>query len=120
MAPRPWVDQLAARGRTQSIATFDLGEAQWDLVVVTYEPAPVTTTDYVNKLKRALRPGGLVVIESFASDEDSKMRRPVDVDHARLLAAFGEFRILHLEDVRAPPEWTHDVTRLARLVAERR
>jgi hypothetical protein len=48
------------------------------------------------------------------------MRRPVDIDPARLLTAFGEFRILHFEDVKARPEWTQDVTRLARLVAERR
>jgi SAM-dependent methyltransferase len=104
----------------QSIQEFDLGTVQWDLIAIMYEPAPVTTTSYVEKISKSLRPGGLVVVESFASDRAAQIRRPVDIDPAELLAAFGGFRILHFEDVIAMPEWTQTKTRLTRLVAEKR
>jgi hypothetical protein len=103
-----------------TIADFALGTAQWDLIVITYEPAPLTTPAFVAKLAKSLRPGGLVVIESFASDTTAQGRRPVDIDPAELLAAFGTFRIRHFEDVVAMPEWTTSKTHLVRLVAEKR
>jgi SAM-dependent methyltransferase len=100
---------------------FDYGESQWDLVVITYEPSPVTETAYVARLSRALRPGGLLVIESFASDRDAKGRKPVDIDPADLLRAMLGLRILRFEDVEAAPDWGGAVkTRLARLVAQKK
>ncbi|HEX7507272.1 MAG TPA: class I SAM-dependent methyltransferase, partial [Polyangia bacterium] len=104
----------------QSIQEFDLGAAQWDLIVILYEPAPVTSASYVEKLAKSLRPGGLIVVESFASDKTAKIRKPVDIDPVELLAAFTGFRILHFEDVVAMPEWTDSKTRLARMVAGKR
>ena len=74
----------------------------------------------MEKLAKSLRPGGLIVVESFASDKTAKIRKPVDIDPAELLAAFTGFRILHFEDVVAMPEWTDGKTRLARMVAEKR
>ena len=102
-----------------SIQAFALGHARWDLIVLTYEPAPLTTPAYVADLAKALRPGGLVVVESFASDADAVRRRPVDIDPQSLRRAFATFRILHFEDVVAMPEWTKEKTRLVRLVAEK-
>jgi SAM-dependent methyltransferase len=103
-----------------SIQDFDWGTAKWDLIVITYEPAPLTTRDFVAKLAKSLRPHGLVVIESFASDASVPSRRPVDLDPTGLLHAFSDFHVLHFEDVVAMPEWTRDKTRLARLVAQKR
>jgi len=107
----------------ESLQGFDMGRAAWDLIVITYEPAPVVAKEYVQKLAAALRPGGLVVIESFASDAGAKQRRPVDIDPQEMLRTFStlpDFRILHFEDVVGTPEWTRDKTRLTRLVAEKR
>jgi SAM-dependent methyltransferase len=104
----------------ETIQAFELGTAQWDLIAILYEPAPVTSASYVATLGKALRPGGLVVIESFASDATAKIRKPVDIDPSDLLDAFRGFRILHFEDVVAMPEWTDSKTRLVRMVAERR
>jgi SAM-dependent methyltransferase len=116
-ASRAGVQVKATR---QSIQDFDLGIAQWDLIVITYEHAPITVASYTEKLARSLRPDGIVVLESFASDATAKGRKPVDIDPAELLVAFSGFRILHFEDVVAMPEWTDTKTRLARLVAEKR
>ena len=100
---------------------FDYGRAQWDLIVITYEPFPLTDSGYVERLLQSLRPRGLVVIESFASDAGAARRKPVDIDPVDLLRAFQPgFRILHFEDVSAVPDWDATKTRVARLVAEKK
>jgi SAM-dependent methyltransferase len=104
----------------QSDEQFDFGTARWDLSVITYEPVPLTTASYVKKLSDALRDGGLVVIESFASESGAFNRRSVDIDPRELRRAFGSFRILHFEDTFAMPDWGKERTRLARLIAERK
>jgi SAM-dependent methyltransferase len=100
--------------------TFDLGQVQWDLIVATYAPFPLTTADYVQRLRGSLTSGGLVVVESFASDANAPGRRPVDIDPTDLRRAFDSFRILYFEDTVAMPDWTREKTRLVRLVAEYR
>ena len=105
----------------KSNGEFDFGTAQWDLIVITYEPFPVTDSRYVARIAQALKPGGLVVIESFASDATAAVRKPVDIDPGELLPAFQNgFRILHFEDTMAVPDWDPGKTRLVRLVAEKR
>ncbi|QOY86966.1 methyltransferase domain-containing protein [Paludibaculum fermentans] len=99
---------------------FDYGVAQWDLMVFTYVPFAVENADYVQRLKSALRPGGLVVIESFASDTGSAGRRPVDIDPVALRKAFEGFRIEKLDDVTDAPDWTTDKVRLVRMIAEKK
>ena len=103
-----------------SEAKFDYGTAQWDLIVIAYEPFPVADPRYIVRLSNALRPGGLLVVESFASDRSAAMRKPVDIDPAELLRAVESFRVLHFEDVEAVPDWDPAKTRLARLIAQKK
>jgi SAM-dependent methyltransferase len=104
----------------QSREQFDFGAAQWDLIVITYETIPLETSTYAKKLRDSLRPGGLIVIETTASDSGQPLNRSVDVDPGQLLRAFNGFRILHFEDTVAMPDWGKQKTRLARLVAEKK
>lgn len=104
----------------QSNEEFEFGSAKWDLIVVTYEPVPLTNADYVRKLGASLRRGGLIVVESFASDASSTGRRPVDIDPRELRAAFGAFRLIRFEDTVALPDWGKEKIRLIRMVAEKR
>jgi SAM-dependent methyltransferase len=99
---------------------FDFGAAQWDLIVITYETIPLETTSYVTRLRDSLRAGGLIVIETTASDAGQPLTRSVDVDPGRLLRAFDGFRILRFEDTVAMPDWGKEKTRLARFVAEKK
>ena len=99
---------------------FDFGTAQWDLIVITYEIIPLETMSYGTRLRNSLRAGGLIVIETTASDAGQPLTRSVDVDPARLLRALDGFRILHFEDTVAMPDWGKEKTRLARLVAEKK
>jgi SAM-dependent methyltransferase len=100
---------------------FDYGTDQWDLIVFVYEPFPITTAAYVQRLHRSLRAGGLVVIEGFGVEETVKTRPTTAIDPARLLAAFKDFRLLHYQDVVAVPDWGGPKPqRLVRMVAEKR
>ncbi len=104
----------------RSSDSFDYGLSRWDLIVATYVPFPLTTDLYANKLLNALRPGGLLVIESFASDTNAPNRRPVDIDPNALLKALEPFRIVQFEDAEGDSEWVPQKTRLVRIVAQRK
>jgi SAM-dependent methyltransferase len=99
---------------------FDYGVGQWELVVLAYEPLPAPMAPYVERLRRALTPGGLLVLESFASEGARARRRPVDVDPAELRAALGGWRVHRFDDAVATPDWGDRDARLVRAVAERR
>lgn len=100
---------------------FDYGTEQWDLIVFVYEPFPITTAAYVQRLHRSLRAGGLIVIEGFGVEETVKNRPTTAIDPARLLAAFKDLRLLQYQDVVATPDWGGPKPqRLVRMVAEKR
>jgi SAM-dependent methyltransferase len=99
---------------------FDYGIARWELVVLTYQPLPSPLAPCVERLRRALAAGGLLVLESFASDAARARRRPVDVDPAELRAALGGWRVHRFDDAVATPDWGDRDARLVRAVAERR
>ena len=99
---------------------FDYGTSQWDLIVFTYEPFPVTSAAYIDRLRQSMRPGAVIVIESFGEEEEVKGRPATAIDPGRLLAAFKDFRLLYYQDVVAKADWGLNDRRLVRLVAERR
>ena len=75
-------------------AQFDYGHNRWDLIAVIYGPGSTADERFVQRLSDALKPGGIVVVESFASPRAAARRRPVDIDPADLLRAFAAFRLL--------------------------
>jgi SAM-dependent methyltransferase len=105
--------------RREPDQSFDFGEAAWDLLAVIYGPVSITDPAYAARLHRAVKPGGLVVVESFASDRDSLRRRPIDIDPADLRRAFDAFRFVRFEDIDGVSEWDPQPTRLVRLIARR-
>jgi predicted O-methyltransferase YrrM len=85
---------------------FDLGAAQWDLIVVTYV-RDLTAHDAAI-FKRALRPGGIVVYENGSSPGNE------------VLKAFLGFRIVRFENVEAVADWNREEKHLVqRLIAEK-
>ena len=71
-------------------------------------------------VKKVLKPGGLLVIESFASDRSSPQRRPVDIDPVRLKGSLSAFDVLRFDDGQAMSEWDPQPTRLCRVIARKR
>jgi hypothetical protein len=74
----------------------------------------------MTRLARALKPGGLLVIESFASDGQSASRRPVDIDPAALKASLVGLDLVRFDDHQAVSEWDPQPTRLCRVIARKR
>jgi SAM-dependent methyltransferase len=101
---------------------FDYGSDQWDMIVFMYEPFPVTSAAYVERLRKSMKSGGLIVIESFGEEATTPNRPPAAIDPGQLLAAFKDFRLLHFEDTVAIPDWSASAKkrRVVRMVAEKR
>jgi 2-polyprenyl-3-methyl-5-hydroxy-6-metoxy-1,4-benzoquinol methylase len=98
---------------------FDWGENQWDLVLLSY----VAVRENAPRVLRALKPGGMVVVEAFHRDAaaDRAIGGAVVFDTNELLTLFAGLRVLRYEDVAAPADFGGgDVLRLVRLCAEKR
>jgi SAM-dependent methyltransferase len=105
----------------ESDEKFDYGTERWDLIVFMYEPFPITSARYVERLRRSMKAGAQVVVESFAEEANTPNRPATAIDPQHLLAAFKDFRILHFQDVVAEPDWGGpNKRRVVRLVAEKR
>jgi SAM-dependent methyltransferase len=96
---------------------LDPGASAWDLIVLTYVPVPVTDRRYVEGLARALRPGGLVVVESFASPEGTAGRTPVDIDPDALQRAFSGWETVRLGSAVGAADWSPRPVPVVRFVA---
>jgi len=94
---------------------FEWGSEQWDLVVLSY----VSSREWVETIHRALRPGGLVMLEAFHDDatKNSSIGRGVVFDTNELLERFSDFRILDYEDTTAAADFGKGETRVVRLLA---
>jgi len=107
----------------QSDEAFDYGSAQWDLIVYTYEPLPVTSAAYVERLRKSMKPGAIIVIESFSGNPATSGNAATAINPGELLLAFKEFRLLHFEDTVAIPDWRGTGLKkrgVVRMVAEKR
>src|SRR5262245_61665370 len=99
---------------------FDYGSDQRDMIVFMYEPSPVTSAAYADRLRRSTKSAGVIVIARFGSDATAPNRPPTDIDPGQVLAAFNDFRLLHCEDAMAVPDWGQRKRRVVRMVAEKR
>ncbi|WP_051669420.1 class I SAM-dependent methyltransferase [Bryobacter aggregatus] len=110
--------RLGLRLHTQvtSFEQFDFGEAKWDLIVLLYEP----TKSIAPRVTRALKPGGLVLIEDRHLDTRRVWPAGAFADN-ELPKLFPELRVLRYEDVWAKPDWSAKglEERLVRLAAEK-
>jgi 2-polyprenyl-3-methyl-5-hydroxy-6-metoxy-1,4-benzoquinol methylase len=97
----------------QGSEDFDFGENRWDLIVLSY----VTVRDIADRVVRALKPGGIVVVEAF--HRDVTRVRPVGggvvFDSNELLNLFGKLRVLRYEDADATSDFGGAGSRAVRL-----
>jgi SAM-dependent methyltransferase len=96
---------------------FDWGNAQWDLIVLSY----VGAREYVADVLRALRPGGMVLIEGF--HRDATKTRPIGggvvFDTNELLKLYGALRVVRYEDTDGIGDFGMQSLRLVRLFAQK-
>lgn len=91
---------------------FDFGRNRWDLIAIIY----AIEKRSVHRVRDALRPGGLVVIEAGFNDAPEAA---FGVGADELLTIFKGFRILRHEDTRDAYDWGPETIRLFRLVAQK-
>jgi SAM-dependent methyltransferase len=96
---------------------FDWGDAQWDLIVVSY----VGGREYVDNVLRALRPGGMVMIEGFHRDATKKqpIGSGVVFDTNELLKLYGALRVVRYEDTDGIGDFGLQPVRVVRLLAQK-
>lgn len=111
---------VSLTAQRSTIEEFEYGQAQWDLIALIYVPNSAHQGAAITRLARALKPGGLLVIESFASDRQSPTRRPVDIDPTVLKASLTDFELVRFDDRDAVSEWDPHPTRLCRVIARKR
>ncbi len=103
--------------KVKTMADFDFGDKQWDLIVMSY----VGARGMADKIQKALKPGGIVVIEAMHRDaaKGRSIGGGVVFDTAELPALFPELRVVRYEEPLAISDFGQQRVRLVRYCAER-
>lgn len=109
---------LKIDGRVAPYETFDWGVAQWDLIVFSY----FFPREALPKVWTALRPGGLVVVETFHLDTAKVRPTGGGFRNNEAFEVFRDYRVLVYEDVEDRQDWglPYGATnRLVRVLAQK-
>lgn len=94
--------------------SFDFGTKRWDLIVMVF-PGTSMEPEFVRKVKAALKPGGLVVVEQFNAPPVEGAIGPANA----LFQSFQDLRVVRYEDVEDLSDWGRMKARIGRLAAIR-
>ncbi|MBV8760316.1 MAG: DUF4440 domain-containing protein [Deltaproteobacteria bacterium] len=101
----------------QDVNAYDYGTNKWDLVAMIYAPGGMRL---VEKIKPAIKKGGLFVTELFAADGESAKAGGEGWDIEALKAAFKDWKIVRAERIEDNADWAGQrKTMLVRFVAEK-
>ena len=95
---------------------FDFGQNRWDLIILFYVHAWYNDArpQSAQRLREALKPGGILIIEGFAGDE-SYTFKPNE-----LLHDFSDLKVLRYEDTQGDADWAPARrSHIIRLVAQK-
>ena len=103
--------------KVTGVENFDFDHSKWDLIVLSY----VGARGMNDKVQRALRPGGIVVLEAFHRDatRGRSIGSGVVFDSGELPALFRELRVVRYEEPLAIGDFGQERVRLVRFCAER-
>ena len=110
---------LSLRTSMSTCDDFEYGVASWDLVVMTYVTFDIASPPFDARIVDALRPGGVVVVESAAADADRPRRNLVQVEPDDLRAAYGTLTEIAFEQSVSTSDWGLRPLPLVRLAARR-
>lgn len=101
----------------KTMESFDFGEGRWDLILLSY----VGPRGFTGKLQRALRPGGLLIIEGSHRDaaKGRSIGGAVVFDTAELPGMFPDLRVVRYEEPIARSDFGLETVRVVRYCAER-
>jgi 2-polyprenyl-3-methyl-5-hydroxy-6-metoxy-1,4-benzoquinol methylase len=111
--------KLGLKMNTQvtSVEDFDLGDQRWDLILLSY----VSARSVFDRLPRALRPGGVLVIEAFHRDatRSGRIGGGVVYDSQELPKLFPKLRVLRYEEPIRQADFGLQTVRVVRYCGER-
>ena len=101
----------------KTIQEFDFGERRWDLILLSY----VGGRGMADIVQRALKPGGILIIEAFHRDatKAGPIGAAVVFDTGELPALFPQLRVVRYEEPMADADFGQSRMRLVRYCAER-
>ncbi|MFC6222838.1 class I SAM-dependent methyltransferase [Hymenobacter artigasi] len=104
------------------MATYDWGTNKWDLIVLSYAGG----RDYAARVMRALKPGGLVVLEAFHMDATEKLqvvggdyRVFFKTNELPTLYKAAGLKIVRYEEPIGTADFTKQQLRLVKMVAQK-
>ncbi len=96
--------------------TFEFGQDQWDLIVLSY----VGCSQLAGRVERALKPGGLVVVESFHTDAAKDHRIGGSLcGTGELPHVFQGLRTVRYEEPIVMPDFGPERMRVVRFAAQK-
>jgi SAM-dependent methyltransferase len=100
----------------KTMEDFDWGERRWDLILLSYVGARGLT----DKVQRALKPGGVVIVEAFHRDatKSGPVGAAVVFDTGELPSLFPQLRVVRYEEPIAPADFGQVKVRVVRYCAE--
>ncbi|MFN7933190.1 MAG: methyltransferase domain-containing protein [Bryobacteraceae bacterium] len=104
--------QVRIRALHASDQEFDFGVEQWDLIAILY---PIEKRS-VFRVQRALKPGGIVVVECSHKEGANA---PFEYGTNELLRIFEGFRVVSYEDRMGWHEWARKNLRMVRFIAQK-
>jgi 2-polyprenyl-3-methyl-5-hydroxy-6-metoxy-1,4-benzoquinol methylase len=111
--------KLAVNLKTEVVRMedFDFGERRWDLILLSY----VGGRGMTDVLQRALKPGGVLVIEAFHRDatRSGSIGGDVVFDTGELPSLFPQFRVARYEEPIADADFGQVTVRVVRYCGER-
>ncbi|MDX2149388.1 MAG: class I SAM-dependent methyltransferase [Bryobacteraceae bacterium] len=90
---------------------YELGEAQWDLIVMSFAFTRISDTAYMAKVRASLKPGGVLLVEGFNGGPRMEANA--------ILKAFLDYRVLLFEDLPDIADWGRAKAPLLRMALEK-
>ena len=96
---------------------FDFGDRRWDLILLSY----VGGRELKDTVQRALKPGGIVVVEAFHRDatKGGNIGAAVVFDTGELVSLFPQLRVVRYEEPVTDADFGQGKVRVARYCGER-
>jgi ubiquinone/menaquinone biosynthesis C-methylase UbiE len=97
--------------RVASHEEYPLGEAQWDLIVMSFAFTRLSDAAYMKAVRDSLKPGGVLLVEGFNGGPKPETNM--------ILKAFLEYRVLLFEDLPDVADWGKMKAPLLRMALEK-
>jgi 2-polyprenyl-3-methyl-5-hydroxy-6-metoxy-1,4-benzoquinol methylase len=98
--------------RLASHDEYELGESQWDLILMSFAFTRLSDAAYMKRVRDSLKPGGVLIIEGFNGG-------PRQGDPNLILKAMLEYRVLLFEDLPDVGDWGRAKAQLLRVALEK-